>query len=90
MLFGITTEWCSASQRNRVHLRPDFPRDLVKWGTLAHQFGSNAIRVGHLTDEDYKRDYSPDPQDTWVKANSAEFLGMLKTALAESGGLSQN
>jgi hypothetical protein len=54
------------------------------------QFGSNAIRAGHLTDEDYKRDYSPDPQDTWVKANSTEFPGMLKTALAESGGLTQN
>ena len=25
MLFGITTESCSASQRNRVHLRPDSP-----------------------------------------------------------------
>src|SRR5438128_4377555 len=25
MLFGITTEWCSASHRNRVHLRPDSP-----------------------------------------------------------------
>jgi rhodanese-related sulfurtransferase len=25
MLFGITTEWCSASDRNRVHLRPDSP-----------------------------------------------------------------
>jgi putative ABC transport system permease protein len=25
MLFGITTEWCSASERNRVHLRPDSP-----------------------------------------------------------------
>jgi hypothetical protein len=23
MLFGITTEWCSASDRNRVRLRPD-------------------------------------------------------------------
>ncbi|MGB8064165.1 MAG: hypothetical protein WCF26_19915, partial [Candidatus Sulfotelmatobacter sp.] len=27
MLFGITTEWCSASDRNRVHLRPDSPAD---------------------------------------------------------------
>jgi hypothetical protein len=26
MLFGITTEWCSASDRNRVHLRPDSPK----------------------------------------------------------------
>jgi hypothetical protein len=25
MLFGITTEWRSASDRNRVHLRPDSP-----------------------------------------------------------------
>ena len=25
MLFGITTEWCSASDRNRVHLRQDSP-----------------------------------------------------------------
>src|SRR5271157_3817328 len=25
MLFGITTESCSASERNRVHLRPDSP-----------------------------------------------------------------
>ncbi|MGA8441530.1 MAG: hypothetical protein WB762_32245, partial [Candidatus Sulfotelmatobacter sp.] len=25
MLFGITTEWRSASARNRVHLRPDSP-----------------------------------------------------------------
>jgi hypothetical protein len=25
MLFGITTEWRSASHRNRVHLRPDSP-----------------------------------------------------------------
>jgi len=25
MLFGITTESCSASDRNRVHLRPDSP-----------------------------------------------------------------
>src|ERR1039458_6334978 len=25
MLFGVTTESCSASQRNRVHLRPDSP-----------------------------------------------------------------
>jgi hypothetical protein len=25
MLFGITTEWCSASDPNRVHLRPDSP-----------------------------------------------------------------
>ena len=25
MLFGITTESCSASQRNRVHLRPESP-----------------------------------------------------------------
>src|SRR6266702_8290446 len=25
MLFGLTTEWCSASDRNRVHLRPDSP-----------------------------------------------------------------
>ena len=25
MLFGITTESCSASQRNRVHLQPDSP-----------------------------------------------------------------
>src|SRR5262249_226587 len=23
MLFGITPEWCSTSDRNRVHLRPD-------------------------------------------------------------------
>src|SRR5271157_3950314 len=29
MLFGITTESCSASQRNRVHLRPDSPTDVV-------------------------------------------------------------
>ena len=48
------------------------------------QFGNNAIRPGHLTDEDYRRDYSPDPQDIWVKANSAEFPEMLNTALAES------
>jgi hypothetical protein len=25
MLFGITTEWCPASERNRVHLRADSP-----------------------------------------------------------------
>ena len=25
ILFGFTTEWCSASDRNRVHLRPDSP-----------------------------------------------------------------
>jgi|SRR6516162_6936612 hypothetical protein len=25
MLFGITTESCSASERNRVHFRPDSP-----------------------------------------------------------------
>ena len=25
MLFGFTTEWCSASERNRVRLRPDSP-----------------------------------------------------------------
>ena len=25
MLFGITTESCSVSERNRVHLRPDSP-----------------------------------------------------------------
>src|SRR5580765_6038565 len=25
MLFGITTAWCSLSDRNRVRLRPDFP-----------------------------------------------------------------
>jgi len=25
MSFGITTEWRSASDRNRVHLRPDSP-----------------------------------------------------------------
>ena len=29
MLFGITTESCSASERNRVHLRPDSPNGLV-------------------------------------------------------------
>ena len=28
MLFGITTEWCSASDRNRVHLRPDSAQGL--------------------------------------------------------------
>ncbi len=27
ILFGITTEWCSASDRNRVHLRPDSPKN---------------------------------------------------------------
>jgi hypothetical protein len=25
MLFGITTEWCSPSHRNRVRLQPDSP-----------------------------------------------------------------
>jgi hypothetical protein len=30
MLFGITTEWRSASHRNRVHLRPDSPLRAVR------------------------------------------------------------
>ena len=30
MLFGITTEWCSASHRNRVRLPPDSPH---AWNT---------------------------------------------------------
>ena len=30
MLFGIKTEWCSASDRNRVHLRPDSPSDSIE------------------------------------------------------------
>jgi hypothetical protein len=31
MLFGITTECCSASHRNRVHLRPDSPHLTLVW-----------------------------------------------------------
>src|SRR5208283_1945438 len=35
MLFGITTESCSASERNRVHLRPDSPQE--------HQYGTKDL-----------------------------------------------
>src|SRR5580658_5392771 len=31
MLFGITTEWRSASDRNRVHLRPDSPTVFIRF-----------------------------------------------------------
>src|SRR5271167_4822328 len=36
MLFGITTEWRSASARNRVHLRPDSPLPQAFKGNAPH------------------------------------------------------
>jgi hypothetical protein len=42
MLFGITTESCSASQRNRVHLRPDSPDKTIVFFT-SNLFGASYV-----------------------------------------------
>src|SRR5580658_4957916 len=39
MLFGITTEWRSASDRNRVHLRPDSPASPIE--CQSHSFDAD-------------------------------------------------
>jgi len=44
MLFGITAEWCSALQRNRVHLRPDSPPGLAKFLNGCDLAGFNVMR----------------------------------------------
>jgi Putative transposase of IS4/5 family (DUF4096) len=37
ILFGFTTEWCSDSDRNRVHLRPDSPTG-AQWRELPEKY----------------------------------------------------
>jgi hypothetical protein len=50
MLFGITTEWRSASDRNRVHLRPDSPLGGKVVATYRPDtdwtYDKNGVRIG--------------------------------------------
>jgi hypothetical protein len=50
MLFGITAEWCSASHRNRVRLRPDSPEKPSVEGPLqmAYFIDESVRRTGGL------------------------------------------
>src|SRR5437660_4033977 len=47
MLFGITTEWRSASDRNRVHLRPDSPVDRQITSVVLHNARKHCWRERH-------------------------------------------
>jgi hypothetical protein len=55
MLFGFTTEWRSASDRNRVHLRPDSPSN----GSSSPKEKTNVKETNQPTSSDATRNKQP-------------------------------
>jgi hypothetical protein len=77
MLFRITTEWCSPSDRNRVHLRPDSPfvsRDCACLFDLPVAYSGCELELGRMSESD---DYAKRAQEPEIENRR------LKTALSD-------